>query len=310
MYMDLKFKAKLLAIHQSLKNHLKSIMALNRAMIDFALDKYGEVVWNIDDGEEFDENDNEDWERRFPYIIYAHKHKGIRSPEGGIYLARIWRKGNDIRVDGYGYKGKVCNGWKSDDMEGLADFVCDVYPDIYDTFEQELNDVFVGYNRLIREFIDDALSINNNRISINRDFYDFGLPCTLQVGIDYFVGLDAEDKKHSFIPKCIYRLDNGIYCDGELLKGGRGIQKLRIDDIIDEFRIVYSLIFGKDYLHPVLGWQICMIPNDYLLGSDKVLISERWMADLLCKKACGDWFVTKRNLKDDESFSDFVFRDS
>ncbi len=309
MYMDLKFKAKLLAIHQSLKNQLKSIMALNRAIIDFALDKYGEVVWNMDDGDEFNENVNENYERRFPYIVYARKHKGLKSPEGGIYLARIWRKGNDIRVDGYGYKGKVCNGWKSDDMEGMADFVCDVYPDIYDAFKQDINDVFLVYNRLMREFVDTALSITG-KVLMNKDFYDFGLPCTLQVGIDYFVGLDMENKKHSFIPKCIYRLDDGIYCDGELLKGGRRIQKLRIDDIIDEFRIVYSLLFGKDYLHPVVGWQICMIPNDYLLGSDKVLISERWMAEFLCQKACGDWFVVKRNLKDSESFSDFVFRDS
>ena len=38
---------------------------------DFALDKYGEVVWNIDDGDEFDETIDEDWERRFPYIVYA-----------------------------------------------------------------------------------------------------------------------------------------------------------------------------------------------------------------------------------------------
>ena len=307
--MNWKFKAKLLAIHQSLKNQLKSIMMLNRAMINFALDKYGEVVWNIDDGDEFDEIIDEDWERRFPYIVYARKHKGIKSPEGGIYLTRIWRKGNDVRVDGYGYKGKVCNGWKSDDVVGMADFVCDVYPDVYVVFKQDVNDVFVVYNRLIRDFIDVALNTNANRISINRDFYDLGLPCTLQVGVDYFVGLDEEDKEHSFIPKCIYRLDDRIYCDGELLKEGREIKKLKIDNIIDEFRIVYSLIFGKDYLHPIIGWQICMIPGEYLLGSDKILVSERWMADLLCQKAYGDWFVLARKLKDYENISDFVFRD-
>lgn len=307
--MNWGIKAKLLAIHQLLKNQLKSIMALNGAMIDFALDKYGEVVWNMDDDDEFDETIDEDWERRFPNMVYARKHKGIRSPEGGIYLARIWRKGNDVRVDGYGYKGKVCNGWKSDDVVGMADFVCDVCPDVYDAFKQDINDSFVVYNRLMREFVDAALSIKGNKVSVNRDFYDFGLPCALQVNVDYFVGLDDEGKKHLFIPKCIYRLDNEIYSDGELLRGGQEVRKLRIGDLVNVFRIVYSLIFGKDYLHPIIGWQICMIPDGYLLGSDRVLLSERWMADLLCQKASGDWFVLNRKVMDDEVFSDFVFRD-
>jgi len=39
------------------------------------------------------------------------------------------------------------------------------------------------------------------------------------------------------------------------------------------------------------------------------LVNERWMADLLCQKAYGDWFVLARKLKDYENISDFVFRD-
>ena len=181
----LQNKKDLLNIYENLRIQHYKIISLNCSIIDDALDKYGEIVWNVENPN-FDKQNEDAWAKQYPYIINARKHKGIKSPEGALYLNRVWRKGKDVRVDGYGAKGKLYEGWKSEDVESIIEFVYAVHPEICDEHEMELNEHFEIYNLLIREFIDVALKAYSNRIVISDEFYDIDRPCILRQNIDCF----------------------------------------------------------------------------------------------------------------------------